>query len=593
MAGFYVQQGKHLDQIRLLDLGASEIDGHASLGVTHAAWTYWAGSKQWHVVESPSRILLINGQVERLPGETEPLTAWLNGCQGSFRGWEIRQDAPGSPETLTIFTDPLGSRPIFYTCSDGKVAIADKLATLAMNAPLRPDWASLLETAALGTLYSHTTTIEGAISLAPGGMVEFQSGRLTSSRTNRLADLEIDTSRGPVETLRHVFHTAVNQAWNDPSAVLLLSGGYDSRAILAMAEGKRKALTYDIYPAETDLVRKVAADCAIDLQLFRFPELHWTRMLQDSYLLTGVTFASYVPTHLGVATQWRKSGISGLTHGYLHNTLFRGWTAGPYEKYPLRNSIHYNWMGRKGYYLDHYSCYDASGPPALWSALRPRGREMLQEQLRKFADELEIQVVDGIDVTFERRLLDQISRQVYFAVFLNWIEQIDVQSPVLHPIVWNWNLKTSPNDRHRDQLYYNLLRTIDHPAFRTPAFGSVLPIPYPRVSWQEKYRNQPWYPICRSVARLFVKEQVSRTGASWIQRMGNEEGWRHLERPVHDLADSEYFDAGVVAKLFQECRSGRYELFSFFTILSSLCQWTAFLRTQNAPESYVKTVPLQ
>jgi hypothetical protein len=59
-----------------------------------------------------------------LPPE-EPLDSWLDARWGSFRGFEI---VPARDE-ITAFTDPLGTREVFFHTSDGSLWLSDKQTT--------------------------------------------------------------------------------------------------------------------------------------------------------------------------------------------------------------------------------------------------------------------------------------------------------------------------------------------------------------------------------------------------------------------------------------------------------------------------------
>ena len=63
----------------------------------------------------------------------------------------------------------------------------------------------------------------------------------------------------PAATLQSAIQKAIQETWTDPETRLLLSGGLDSRILLALASGKRKALTFELYSSETQVTRQVAA----------------------------------------------------------------------------------------------------------------------------------------------------------------------------------------------------------------------------------------------------------------------------------------------------------------------------------------------
>ena len=65
-------------------------------------------------------------------------------------------------------------------------------------------------------------------------------------------------------------------------------------------------------------------------------------------------------------------------------------------------------------------------------------------------------IVDGFDLTLQKFILGRIARQIYFGIFLGWIEEIDVVSPVFHEASLRWYATTHPADRHEDNAVFAL-----------------------------------------------------------------------------------------------------------------------------------------
>src|ERR1700682_3790660 len=109
MSGFVVESANGADRrpLRLVDLGQCEMLATRALGRTRAAWARWTNSRHLLVLESPSRLLFLEGQPDRLPERNEPLERWLDGRGGSFRGFQIEfRDSSYQPERITVFVDP-------------------------------------------------------------------------------------------------------------------------------------------------------------------------------------------------------------------------------------------------------------------------------------------------------------------------------------------------------------------------------------------------------------------------------------------------------------------------------------------------------
>ncbi len=275
MAGFLVQSfvGRvSASPMKLVDLGGSEVTAQCELGNARAAWAHWQETQQWRITQTANRMVLIEGQPSRYPRADEPVEKWLEGCGGSFRGFEITNDTSAQRSKVRVFTDPLCTRPVYYLVTSDGVSISDKLSTVVLNCAgkAQPDWGGLLEAAALGSLYSHKTTVNGAVWLAPGEALEFESGKLVQRWKNVMpVDASLSKSEvmaRPAETLRFALEKAISETWIDPETRLLLSGGLDSRILLALAPGKRKTLTLEYYSSETEIAKRVAGAAGAELE---------------------------------------------------------------------------------------------------------------------------------------------------------------------------------------------------------------------------------------------------------------------------------------------------------------------------------------
>jgi hypothetical protein len=67
--------------------------------------------------------------------------------------------------------------------------------------------------------------------------------------------------------------------------------------------------------------------------------------MRQGFLVTGAMHQSRYLGQLGVLRRWRSTGIPAITHGYFHNTVFRGWTSDRWRRFPDRNSSLYDYMG--------------------------------------------------------------------------------------------------------------------------------------------------------------------------------------------------------------------------------------------------------
>ena len=581
MAGFYLRYTADFaprpQEIRLVDLGSCEVQSGFEGGGVRAAWIYWKGSKQWRVVRDPRRLLIIDGQPDRYPDAPEPVSGWMRGRGGVFRGFEV-QFGDSGPARVSVFVDPIAVRPVFCLEDAGGVSFADKIATLAVNsdAPLEPDWASLLEAGVLVSLYSRTTTIKGVQQLAPGTLIEVEAGRIVSRRRYRLPVAVADLARErrePVAALRDAMTTAINDTWTDPDARLLLSGGMDSRSTLIMARGPRKTLTLNLYPHETKIAEDVAKACGADHEVFDVPLSNYQYALDSGYLLTGGMHWVRSAHPAGLSRLVRRLGVPGICHGWPYNNLFRNWAARLYDPSPVKSSSLYDWIGRKAYYLENFTSNYPGTFDRFKGLLSADGQHALRTQLRALADELDIIVVNGVDVSFERRLVSELSRQVAAAWYKSWIEGVDAYSPAFHPAIWAWYGASNPRDRMYDRVYREMLLSSGHPAMEVPDSNTGRKLEHLAAPWQDKVRDRFWYPMARAVyLNLFRKppESTEFFPSGLCQET--------LEHGIAEAQSSGLVDREMLQRAHREYVAGHSQWMDVLWAFATLGQWAELLR---------------
>jgi len=602
MAGFVVEavaEGENFaGPLKLVDLGECEEVKSRVAGRARVAWARWRDSHQLNLIETSDRLLLIEGQPDRPPAADEELQRWLDGRGGSFRGFQLEYPCASRPVRICAFVDPLGTRPIYLLSSRNRICFADKLSTIAANTPgLDCDWGALLEGAVLASLYSAGTSIRGVEQLVPGEVVEIDD---TSISRRRQSPYTLSSAAKPdpsaVARPEKALRRAVAETWTEPEGRLLLSGGLDSRLILGLAEGRRKALTVDWYPSETEIVREVAAACDADLEVLPFvPEDYCERMLQG-FLVTGAMHQSRNVGQLGVLRRWRSAGIPAITHGYFHNTVFRGWTSERWRRFPDRDSPLYDYMGFNGYYFERFGQY-VSMIPKILALLSAEGRDQLKHQLGRLSESIKPVVIDGFDLTFERRVLTEVVRQVYFSWFLAWLEEIDVESPVFHPAVWDWYSSTHPADRHNDRAVHLLYQTIGRGLADIPDLATGELVRPAREARRVHWRNQFWYPAARQVLRTTIRLGL------WTPRPPPDvpsHDWNGVFRQrtildalcagIEEIRENPLFDARQLSSTLVAYLNGDDSKLDALWAVASIRQWHQFVRDAGAGYRAVRNI---
>ena len=602
MAGFVIEsialRESFVDRLRLVDLGECEIVRGYAFGRVRAGWARWHGSRQLTVRESRDQLLFIEGEPDRQPGPNETAREWLPGRTGSFRGFEIEQPSGGGPARISVFVDPLATRPIFLLSGTSRVLVADKLSTIVANARgLECGWPQLLEAAVLGSLYSPGTTIRDVQQLAPGEIVDVD-GVKTSHRTGTTYPLDCAQKPQPDAAARlgEALRTAIGDTWTDPDGRLLLSGGLDSRLILGLAVGERKAMTLDWHPEETPIARRVAAACAADLKLLPFCAEDYRTRMQHGYLVTAGAHDSRLVNNLGMAAGWRRSGIPAIVHGYFHNTIFRGWIAGRWQRHPDLSTVLAQYMGAKAHYFDSFNQFPLRIQAEVVRLLSPEGRRLLEQQLGALAERIRPITIDGFDLTLERLVMSQVARQINFGIFLGWLEEIDIESPVFHEAVWRWYASTHPADRHRDRAVYQLYQIVGRGLAEIPDFSTGRPIRPATAESRETWRNQFWFPAARAIARAGRRlappapPTTPSGGHDWESVYRQPTIIDALQAGIAALDDNPLFDSNAIRVTLSGYLRGELNNSDSLWMLAKMGQWRSFVDRSDQGIPAIRTV---
>lgn len=580
-------------EFRLVDLGVPDKWDGIDFGGAQCAWSGRRVARQLRIEHSPRRFFFLDGQPDRFPEPDEPAESWLDGRWGTFRGFELRF-RPEDPEfpRVTVFCDPLASRPVFVLPDTDGVLVADKLSTIALNAAGRPevDWEVLLEAAALGTVYSEGVTLKGARMLSPGEMSVFERGECKHSTRHPMpADADVDPARVERDapgSLLDALRKAVSETWTSETASLLLSGGLDSRTVLALAGSGRKVTTVTGRDsAESRLARRIAEACEAEFLLVLREPAHYPEVVRHSFLLTGAMWDPTNAHHLGFGPKWRAGGREGVVHAYQFDATIKGNRILPRQKYPSPQVPLYAVAGPRAIYLSGlWSTRHARlAPDDLLKLVSPPGLELLSQRLQSTTGALDPVIEGGLDVTVERFLNRRMTTGPSYPAALAWFEEQDVCSPIYHPAVWSWYRHSDPRDRYLGRAFRKALLRFNHPAMRVPDSNTgraIAGVPWWR-DFQDILRNQPLY---AAVRRLYRSLRPPHDGivpgrpddSSWPPHwplFRTRSGREVLEEGLEMMASCEHFDGAAIRTAARQFESGADSVLEMLLVLSAAGRW--------------------
>jgi len=265
---------------------------------------------------------------------------------------------------LTIVTDILGMQPLYFRHERGMFALASEVRALTTSGICSPGpdpagWGAFLS---FGHTIGDRTLVADVTRMPPGSVVVYQPDSDTlsttsywswpSARLNAVDDATIDRLGD-----RMVAEVRACLAYH-PRPVLCLSGGYDSRLILAALDGigHRPAILTLAHPDEQDDL-----DGKLALRIARRFELEVDRRLPRRDFFSTSEYLDYVresdlaspSLYLFIAqlSSCLRNGVAAVWDG-----LFPGCVLFPVHQHP----------GAFDEYLQHTARTDT----ALWSAAR-------------------------------------------------------------------------------------------------------------------------------------------------------------------------------------------------------------------------------
>ncbi|MBT7064839.1 MAG: hypothetical protein HN919_00910 [Verrucomicrobia bacterium] len=388
----------------------------------------------------------VEGEPRPTPRPDQSLSEWLASVDGSFRGVFF----PAGCHKAILLADPYGSRPTFYCTQAQTPCASDKLASLsrAEHGLRSIRWEAILEALTLGSVLSQDTSLCDVQEVAAGCMVALAPGHPPASTRyqpppNRAAKTRPRGLLADARALKHAVQCAVGDTWTEEDAVLLLSGGFDSRWILECAPRGRKALTVaERECREVDISRAIATLCGAEHTVRFSSQDKWLCMLQRGHLITAGLYDPF-GTHLLYDAEVWSHELKHVCHGLLFDTVLKSYFTYPSEGAPSFNPATippFAYTVASGRFSDEYL-------RQILGILSAEGQAHLTDRLRAF-EETTPRLRKGImDFGYEHRLLGTVSRQVDLPMVLCYIEHLGVTGPIFHQDLWSWWRESNP--RHR------------------------------------------------------------------------------------------------------------------------------------------------
>jgi asparagine synthetase B (glutamine-hydrolysing) len=173
----------------------------------------------------------------------------------------VLHDSPAS--SLLLVNDRFASHPLFYRPRPGRLLFASQVRAVLqlMDESPRLDLSSLRQFLVFQTILSEGTFLEGVRTLPPGAVLNCEGGRATVRRYWELRYREDDgvSEAAHAEALAAALRRAIRRGTDGArGTAVLLSGGLDSRALVAVADPVLAVTLGDWENAEVGVARTIA-----------------------------------------------------------------------------------------------------------------------------------------------------------------------------------------------------------------------------------------------------------------------------------------------------------------------------------------------
>jgi asparagine synthase (glutamine-hydrolysing) len=230
--------------------------------------------------------------------------------------------------TLRLVSDRFAARPMHYRIARDWLAFGTQARSLLSgNMTPRPNLAAITQYFAFEAVLDDTTFVEGIRKLPPASVLSYPE-RAPSPRRYWTMAYQPDRGGGwrpHVEALAEALRGAIRRQTRDTAGLgLLLSGGMDSRAILALAASPLTAITLaDFDNREVRLAREIAGSRSVPFVFVqRNPDFYGD--LVDLAVDLGDGAYRFDHAHFAGITRDVPPAITTVVSGYGFDSIIKG-----------------------------------------------------------------------------------------------------------------------------------------------------------------------------------------------------------------------------------------------------------------------------
>ncbi|HZQ25956.1 MAG TPA: asparagine synthase (glutamine-hydrolyzing) [Terriglobales bacterium] len=262
----------------------------------------------------------------------------------AFAIWDGRQ------RRLLVARDPMGIKPLYYSCSETHLIFASEIRALLSTGLVRRaiDHAGIFNYLTFGSVYEPNTMVRGISALQGGYFLTWEQGNIQQQQM--YCDLVDRDAQGVASTswdLREeLFSTVRSHLVSDVPVGIFLSGGMDSSALAAILNASSiptRTISLAFGEAEFDeasYAREIAKQFRTDHHEIVITENEALDTVPDIVQAMDQPSVDGVNTYL-VSRSARKAGIKVALSGLGGDELFGGYSS--FKTVPRMERFHRVW----------------------------------------------------------------------------------------------------------------------------------------------------------------------------------------------------------------------------------------------------------
>jgi hypothetical protein len=225
----------------------------------------------------------------------------------------------------------------------------------------------------------------------------------------------------------------------------------------------------------------------------------------------------------------------------------------------------------------------------VFNLLRPEAQKLGKQQLCRLPDIFPQVIVDGMDISFERLVLSNISRQVHYPLLLGWFEETQAYTPVFHPALWNWYATSSIEDRRDGRALRQALASLKHPVCSIPDVSTGLPIESlskPPLSERLRLRNYFAFSRLRDSLRRGRPIDTESKTTLVRQDIRMPEGQKLIREWMDRTRDHSIFDANGLDRAWSAFQAGDDRAGDTLLLMIGARQWEDMVKQRDSTDTF-------